>query len=177
MSYFSVPNRWRIPADALRHSFTEMAQDGIRGCEGIAMWLGHYDGDDTAVITHVALLRGPGVQKAPDRLLITADLVNDITDIAIENKLTLIGQIHSHGPLYGVDLSVVDRRAGIVVPGYLSAVAPDYALRSSTTLEECGIHVYSPAQGWQRLSPQDVREQISIVDGVHVPVLIAGAEK
>lgn len=176
MSYFSVPNRWQIPADAVRHSFTEMAQDGTRGREGIAMWLGRYDGD-TAIITHVTLLRGPGVQKAPDRLLITADLVNDLTDIAIANNVTLIGQIHSHGPLYGIDLSAVDRRAGIAVPGYLSAVAPDYALRSSTTLEECGIHLYTPAQGWQRLSPQDVRERISIVDGIHVPVLIAGTDK
>jgi len=176
MSYFSVPNRWQIPAEVVRHSFAEMARDGIRGCEGIAMWLGRYDGD-TAIITHVALLRGAGVQKAPDRLLITANLVNDLTDVAIANKVTLIGQIHSHGPLYGIDLSVVDRRAGIAVPGYLSAVAPDYALRAGTTLEECGIHLFTPAQGWQRMSPQDIRERISIADGIHVPVLVAGSDK
>jgi hypothetical protein len=161
MSYFSVPARWRIPTDAVRHSFTEMARDGIHGCEGIAMWLGRHEGD-TAIITHVVRLRGPGIQKSPDRLLISADLVNDLTDVAIENKLTLIGQIHSHSAFCGTDLS---------------AVAPDFALRAGTTIEECGIHVFIPGQRWQRLSPQDVRQRISVVDGVNVPVLVAGPDE
>lgn len=173
MTYFSIPGRWQIAADVLRHSFAEMAQDGARGCEGIAMWLGHHEGD-TAVITHVARLRGPGLHKGPDRLLINADLVNDLTDVAIENKLTLIGQIHSHGPLHSTDLSEVDKRYGIVVPGYLSAVAPDYAMRPNTTIGECGIHVFIPGHRWQRLSPQEVQQRVSIVNGVTVPVLVAG---
>jgi len=176
MSYFSVPARWQIPTDAVRHSFTEMARDGIRGCEGIAMWLGRHEGD-AAIITHVVRLRGPGIQKAPDRLLISADLVNDLTDVAIENKLTLIGQIHSHSAFCGTDLSEVDRCCGIAVPGYLSAVAPDFALRAGTTIEECGMHVFIPGQRWQRLSPQDVRQRISVVDGVLVPILVAGPDE
>ena len=79
MSYFDVPTRWVIPEAALRRSLQEMAIDGARGCEGVAMWLGHYD-RDTAVVTHIAVLRGPGVRKAPDQLLIGADLMNDIAD-------------------------------------------------------------------------------------------------
>lgn len=176
MSYFSVPTRWVIPADAVRHAFGEMARDGVHGREGIAMWLGRYDGD-TAIITHVARLRGSGIQKAAGRLFISADLVNDLTDVAIANKLTLIGQIHSHGPGGGTNLSPIDRREGIAVPGYLSAVAPDFALRAGTRLEECGIHIFIPGQAWQRLSAEDIRQRISVVDGVHVPVLVAGADE
>jgi len=173
MTYFSIPEHWRIPEAALRHSFAEMAEDGQRGCEGIAMWLGHYDGN-TAIVTHVARLRGPGILKEPDRLLISADLVNDLTDVAIENNLTLIGQIHSHGPLHTTNLSETDKRYGIAVPGYLSAVAPDYALRSETTISECGLHVFIPGKSWPRLSPTEVRQRISIVSGIIVPILVAG---
>lgn len=174
MTPFPIPKRWDIPEEAMRLSFAEMAQDGARGCEGVAMWLGHREGE-VAIVTHVARLQGPGIHKGPDHLFISADLVNDLTDVAIEHRLTLVGQIHSHGPMHGTNLSLTDRRYGIAVPGYLSAVAPDYARRRVTTIDQCGIHVFLPPQGWVRLSPSAVKERISIVTNVTVPVLIAGA--
>jgi len=173
MSYFDVPTRWVIPEAALHRSLQEMAIDGARGCEGVAMWLGHYD-RDTAVVTHIAVLRGPGVRKAPNQLLIGADLMNDIADLAIEHRLRLIGQIHSHGASSGTDLSKADRAYGIGVPGYVSAVAPDYAMRANTPISECGVHVFEPRTGWRRLSADELRARVRMVREGDVPLLVAG---
>jgi hypothetical protein len=174
MNYFETPTQWRIPEEAIRRSMTEMAIDGARGHEGVAMWLGRYEGN-TAVVTHVAALRGAGVRKSPDQLRISADLVNDLTDRAIELGLVLIGQIHSHGPMHGTFLSLTDKKFGISVPGYLSAVAPDYAMRPSTSINECGVHLFEKGHGWIRLTPEQVGERVLVVQSPRVPVLIVGS--
>jgi len=174
VNYFETPTQWRIPEEAIRHSMMEMAIDGAFGREGVAMWLGRYE-QNTAVVTHVAALRGAGVRKAPDQLLISADLVNDLTDKAIDLGLVLIGQIHSHGPLHGTSLSVTDKRYGISVPGYLSAVAPDYAMRPSTSVDECGVHLFEKGRGWIRLTPEQVAKRVLVVPSPRVPVLIVGS--
>jgi hypothetical protein len=174
MSYFETPAQWRIPEAVIRHSTTEMAIDGALEREGVAMWLGRYEGN-SAVVTHVAALRGAGVRKAPDQLLISADLVNDLTDKAIELGLVLIGQIHSHGPSHGTSLSLTDKKYGISVPGYLSAVAPDYAMRPSTSIHECGVHVFEQGRGWIRLTPEEVLKRVLVVQGPRVPVLFVGS--
>ncbi|MER3406785.1 MAG: hypothetical protein C4289_17785, partial [Chloroflexota bacterium] len=82
-----------------------------------------------AEITHVVGLRGPGVIKRPDFLRIEPWLLNDVTDLAIDLGVVLVGQVHTHGPGYGTDLSMTDRTYGIAVPFYISVVAPDYGLR------------------------------------------------
>jgi hypothetical protein len=173
MNYFFVPSAWKIPETALQRSLEEMAIDGAVGREGVTMWLGSYE-RETASITHVAVLRGPGVRKAPKFLQISSDLVNDLTDVAIERGLTLIGQIHSHGAYFGTDLSPTDRLNGISVPGYLSVVAPDYAMRPATTISECGVHIFEQRTGWRRFSPPEITQRIRMTRGIAVPVLVVG---
>lgn len=174
MSYFEIPEQWHIPEQALRASMDEMAIDGVLGHEGVAMWLGRYEGR-SAIVTHVAALRGPGVRKAPDQLLIGPDVINDLTDAAIEHGVVLIGQIHSHGPLYGTHLSLTDKKYGIAVPGYLSAVAPDYAMRPDTRIEDCGIHIFEKGVGWRRLPLREIEQRIIITQGAATTIRVGEA--
>jgi hypothetical protein len=174
MSYFETPAQWQIPEDALHLSMKEMANDGALGREGVAMWLGRYEGN-TAVVSHVAALRGLGVRKAPDQLLISADLVNDLTDKAIELGLVLVGQIHSHGPMHGTALSLTDKRYGISVPGYLSVVAPDYAMRPTTAIQDCAVHLFEKGLGWVRMTPEEVAKRVLVISGSRVPMLVVGS--
>ena len=175
MTFFAPVNTWSIPEPALAASLQEMARDGVRGDEGVALWLGRRS-EGWAEVTHVVALRGPGVIKRPDQLVIQPALVNEVTDLAIELGLVLVGQIHSHGELYGTDLSYADRTYGIRVPYYLSLVAPDYALRPQTRLEDCGVHIFEPGRGFHRLSMAEVGERLSVVAAGSVPVLTAGEE-
>lgn len=173
MAFFNVPKRWRMPLHALQLSFGEMARDGQRSWEGVALWLGRRDGED-AVVTHVVGLRGPGVVKRPDYLFISPELINEVADVASASGTYLLGQIHSHGPGYGVHLSDTDKRFGIAVPGYLSAVAPDYAMRVSTPVADCGFHLYENKL-WRRLANQELAKRLYIERDAQVALVTVEA--
>ena len=175
MRYFSPVINWIIPESALARSLQEMALDGIHGNEGVTLWLGRR-GDGQAEVTHLVALRGPGVTKRPDQLVIQAALINDVTDLAVELGVVLVGQIHSHGKLYGTDLSYADRTFGIAVPYFLSLVAPDYALRPHTRVEECGVHVFEPGSGFRRLARSEIAERLRLVASPAIPMLTVGEE-
>jgi proteasome lid subunit RPN8/RPN11 len=153
--YFRIPASWTLPEFVWRQSLDDMAIDGAKGCEGVALWFGAIEGE-TAAIRQCILLRGPGVLKRPNQLAIDAALMNKVTMAAIERGLILVGQIHSHGPFATTDLSYPDRYLGITEPGYLSLVAPDFALRPDTGLSDCGIHLHEGESGWRRLSTGEI---------------------
>ena len=171
-SLFSETTTWRLPATVLPDSLEEMAIDGRRGNEGIVLWLGRDDGE-TAEITHLVKLRGPLITKRPNQIHIESELFNDIADVAIEKKVRLVGQIHSHGRGYSLDLSPTDRIYGLQTPHYLSLVAPDYGL-TPCSITDCGIHVFQPGRGYIRLSLGEVAQKLEIIQGVHPPLIEVG---
>jgi hypothetical protein len=172
--YFSDIESWHIPEMLIADALDEMAIDGRQGNEGIALFLGR-DKDRDAEVTHLMKLRGPGLEKYPDQINIHSSLLNDVTDVAISNKVRLIGQVHSHGPGYGIGLSYTDRAYGIKTPFYLSLVAPDYAL-SSAPLRSWGVHVFMEKQGYVQLDAAEAGRRLRIVPGVSVPVITVGVE-
>lgn len=162
MIAFKTPLLWRLPAAALQASIAEMAPDGAHGCEGVALWLGRRNAG-VVTVTHVIGLRGPGVIKRPDHLFISAELLGDVTDTAIEHGVYLVGQIHSH-PGSWVDLSEADMRSGIQAPGYLSVVAPHFARDPATTPGQCGFHVFDRGR-WRRLPRWERPWRVAVVGG------------
>jgi hypothetical protein len=141
---------------------SEMAIDGTLNREGVALWLGRRDGV-TARVTLVALLRGPGVIKERARLEIAADLFNEVTDVALAHRAFLLGQIHSHGPGWPIDLSPIDHLGGLHMNGFLSVVAPDYGLRLATKISDCGVHVYEQTTGYRRMPSDELNDRIIVV--------------
>lgn len=179
-SFFPFVQTWLLPETALSDSLREMAGDGVSGNEGIVLWLGSRR-DGLAQVTHLVGLRGPNVIKQPSFLKIQTPLLNDVTDLAIELGVSLIGQIHSHGPSlgnreYATNLSMTDRLYGIRVPYYLSVVAPDYAIDERIGILDCGVHVFEPDQGYRRLSNSEVEQRITVVTRARPPFVIIGEE-
>ena len=97
-----------------------------------------------------------------------------LLEAAIDLGVSLIGQIHSHGPGYGVDLSPTDRMYGVAVPYYLSLVAPDYAVRPYTPLTECGVHVLQPGRGFRRLTTREINSRFELTQGKLPPLIVIG---
>lgn len=171
-TFFPEVRSWAIPASALEAVFAEMRADGaLRGTEGIALWFGRRERD--VRISHVVLLRGPGVVREPDFVQISDALLNDVTDEAIRLGVQLIGQVHSHGPFATTGLSWIDKTGGVRVPFYLSLVAPDFAA-GAPEIATCGAHVFEPASGWRRMSVVEVRERVTIVAGAVATVTVGG---
>src|ERR1700680_626685 len=83
-SYFSQIETWLIPETVIPDALAEMAIDGSDGNEGIVLFLGR-DRGCTAEVTHLVKLRGPGLEKHPLQIKIDAALLNEVTDVAIEN--------------------------------------------------------------------------------------------
>lgn len=173
MNYFEPIKKWRLPEHALTESMREMARDGKKGNEGIVLWLGRRTKKE-ATISHLVLLRGSGVIKRPNFLRIESWLLNEVTDITIDIGVSIIGQIHSHGSLCGVDLSPTDCTYGLAVPYYLSIVAPDYAMRKNTQISECGVHVFKKNIGYYRLSAKEVLRAIIITPDKKLPQITVG---
>jgi proteasome lid subunit RPN8/RPN11 len=172
--YFSEIESWHIPEMVIAEALAEMAIDGREGNEGIALFLGR-DDDGAAEVTHLVKLRGVGLEKYPDQINIHSSLLNEVTDVAVSSGVRLVGQVHSHGPGYGVGLSYTDRTYGVQTPYYLSLVAPDYAL-SAAPLQRWGVHVFMENQGYVRLRATEAGRRLRVIPGVHVPVITVGVE-
>jgi hypothetical protein len=169
--YFAETDIWRVPVAAIADSLAEMAIDGRSGNEGIVLWLGR-DHEEVAEVTHLVRLRGPLVQKYPDQINIDQALFNDVADLTIEQQVRLIGQVHSHGFGYSLDLSPTDREYGIQTPGYLSLVAPDYGTQRAP-IHSWGIHVFADSC-YRRLSKDEAVRRIQVTEGPQIPFLTVG---
>lgn len=174
--FFPRVDEWRLSSEAITTSFEELARDGLAGNEGVALWLGRRH-EGRADVTHVVLLRGSRIIRRPDLIDIHASLFNDVADVGISLGIRLIGQIHSHGPQVGTDLSWTDRTRGLQVPFYLSVVAPDYGLRANGGLAGCGVHVFEAARGYRRLGVEEVSRRVQVVHDLAVSQLIVGKER
>src|SRR5262245_18680201 len=79
MTFFSPVNTWDISEPAFASAIAELANDGARQCEGVALWLGQR-GHGHATVTHLVVLRSPEVVRRPDLLVIPSTVFNDVTD-------------------------------------------------------------------------------------------------
>jgi hypothetical protein len=48
MNYFPKIDNWHVPRDILAEALEEMGLDGVRGNEGICLWLGSRSDDGNA---------------------------------------------------------------------------------------------------------------------------------
>jgi proteasome lid subunit RPN8/RPN11 len=171
-SPFPEVNAWRIPIAAWVASLDELALDGELGREGIAFWLGRREAG-VAVVSAVALLRGPLIRKLSNQIVIDAGLVNELTDAAIAAGSRVVGQVHSHGGWTTTDLSETDRELGLAVPYHLSVVVPDFG-RRHVDPTDCGVHFFVPGEGFRRLSRAQVAVRLRLIDTGWVAVLKVG---
>ena len=148
---------WLLPSNLLQVSMAMMAPRGRSGNEGLALWLGR-ESQGIARVTHALELRGPGFRSSPLQLSISMLGMSAITDLAEEEDVFLLGQVHSHPGEY-IDLSETDRRYGIRVAEYLSVVCPHYAQRPATRFEDCGVHVFD-REDYRQLSPLESKRRI-----------------
>src|SRR6266571_7268745 len=172
MTPYRTPDRWLLASGLLQATMQELAIDGRLHREGVAFFLGQHQ-SAVAQLTHLCVLRGDKLRKTVDHLRIDPALMNEVTDLTIAENLQLIGQIHSHGPGYGTDLSYPDHFYGIRVPGFLSLVAPDFAQRPETELVDCGVHVFEAPGGFRRMLPSEINWRFGRLDGTRHRVVVA----
>lgn len=161
---------WLLPSDLISRSVTIMRPNGVRGCEGLALWLGTMSGT-RAEVSHVFNVHGPGFRAAPLQLQLSHRALDRLTDLCSELECFLIGQIHSHPGLF-LELSDADCIYGIRRQDYLSLVCPFYAQRDTTSVKQCGVHVFDRG-GYRRLAGSEIDRRIEVRDQ---PVVVVQCE-
>jgi hypothetical protein len=162
-AFFPSVGQWDVPEGLLEDAVKEVAIDGRKGREGTCLWLGTKSEGSAAITTSVHL-RGPGIRKSAAQISIEPWLLREVHQAARDRDLILVGQIHSHGRLYGVDLSPTDHSYGVRVPYFLSVVAPDYGQTWPIDWTDCGVHVYRPATGFMRMDDDTIHQSIKVVN-------------
>lgn len=152
---------WLFPKDLLQKSIEVMRPQGLRGNEGLALWLGKANGN-VIEITHLVEVIGPGFQTSPLFMRLSMRAMAKLTNLADGLDRYLVGQIHSH-PRTFTDLSELDKTHGIRVPNYLSVVCPHYAQLPATTLDNCGVHVFEGRE-YRRMNQVVTERRIKISD-------------
>jgi hypothetical protein len=156
---------WNIADFVWQQSLQEMARNGRYEHEGLCLWFARANEAEVQSgaidIVRAAVLRGPGIRRAPLSIRIEPALLSELTDRANDAGLVLVGQVHGH-PNDFTDLSAVDRELGFRVPHFLSAVAPEYGTDPATPLHRCGLHVYEKPLGYRRMSPDEVRQRVRL---------------
>lgn len=150
---------WTLPTDLLEQSLRVMRPHGARGREGLALWFGQ-EQDDRVRVTHVVEPYGRGFATSPYHMELSMRGMAALTDLAEKIEAPLVGQIHSHPGTF-LDLSELDERAGIRLPGYLSLVCPHYAQIRSLSLGDCGVHVFE-RDAYRRLDREEIQRRIAI---------------
>lgn len=160
--------KWILPQSLLATSIQIMAPHGLAGNEGLSLWLGREEGE-VATVTHALKLRGSGLITRPLQLQLSDRAMSQITDVASNLDLFLVGQIHSH-PGRFIDLSDVDIKYGIRIDEYLSLVCPHYAQRSDTSWSDCGLHVFDTSE-YRPMGPSEIRHRIHFDEQASLTVI------
>ncbi len=170
-------NHWIIPDGLFRASLDELARDGKKGKEGMCLWLGSRGHDRNARFTHAGFFEPNSIKNGPAHIQIEPELMLDLHKKAEANGITLIGQIHSHPKIAGVNLSYTDRTYGISVPGYLSLVVPNFAMGKHVSIENCGVHMFVRGRGYRQLTKNEVAQKIVVDPKLGFSILKIGNGK
>ncbi len=160
--YFPMTSRWVIGRGVVDATLMGLARDGRDRREGIALWLGRRVGE-TARVSHVVRLAGPGLVTREDLLEVSAELFNEVDDVCAERGLVWLGQAHTHGGAW-TGMSRTDRMFGPATPYFLSVIVPHFAQDARTTLADCGVHLLDPVDGWRTLGRDEVESRIDIAN-------------
>lgn len=171
-SPYVCAERWLLAEGLFDAVLKELTVDGREHREGVAFFLGKHVGPE-AHVTHLVVLRGAALVKREDHLQIPSAMMNEVTDHCIAEDAVLLGQVHSHGPGYGVALSYADHYLGVRTPGFLSLVCPDFGMRAGTRLQDCGVHLFEAPRGFRRLGQGEIAQRFGTLPGSPVRTLTA----
>lgn len=171
-SYAEI-SHWYMPKSAFQSTVKSLARHGREGREGIVFWLGKRH-ESQADILHIVTIPSSKMEHTSLFLDVPPETLNLVTDISSRYGVAIVGQAHSHPSGYPVDLSITDRTHGFNIPYFLSVVVPDFGQKPGTKIWDCGIHVYYPGRGYERLSKRTARKMLEFKDSDEFSVLELG---
>ncbi len=143
-------------ASAYKH-FRAMGQQGL---EGVALWVGKFDGSDF-VVTETVIPKQQGISSDNGLLYVVGEAeLRRLNCWLYDNQLRLVAQLHSHpGRAYHSDTD--DAYPIMTTQGGFSLVVPNFAA-GLPLLRNCAIFRLEQHQ-WEELTEKQVAESFEII--------------
>lgn len=152
----------QIPREFVEAIYKEFQITGAQGYERLALFAGVKEGDIFTVMQIVYpkqyLTRGPKGLS----FFVEGEELERLGDWLFEQKLSLIGQIHSH-PAEAYHSEADDEMAIITKYGGISIVVPDFG-NSDHLLQGSAFYRLMPQLGWTALAKEEITKLIKIID-------------
>jgi hypothetical protein len=152
--------RVAVPTACAMAVEAHLRQVGRAGSEGLALWVGRQEGDlfrvfETVIPRQIHHNTADGVC-----VIVEGDALHRLNVRLFRERLTLLGQIHSH-PGRAYHSSTDDAFAIATTVGCLSLVVPDFA-RAPFAISRCATYRLDAAARWRQVSPRDAAAMIVV---------------
>jgi len=135
-----------LPEDGLTTILGDVGHYGKAGLETGAFLIARLDEQD---VDTVALLGDQGIERHPDYLVISGVAMAALFNWADDHESRVVAQLHSHA--LEARMSVTDKRFGLTVEGFTSAIVP-YAARPTADPNRWGWWTFRGG-GWVSAQP------------------------
>lgn len=162
MNLPSPTTRYRVPARILRETRTLLAPLSAKRKEGVVVWWGIVNADDTADV--ITAYRPRQISsRTPSGLWvrIPSDAVTELIDTMPES-MTVLTRLHTHGEdAYHSEMD--DQNMLIAHQGAISIVIPHFAVEP-ISLSRCSVNMLVHGHGWVELGATEIAKRFEVVD-------------
>lgn len=151
-----------VTREVLEETIKSLRAFGEQGCEGLVLWLGHINNDDSCEVEQVLTPPQDSI-KSEDGVgyFVTSETLFSLNKFLSSSGLRLLAQVHSH-PGRAYHSSADNRYCIVTVEGGFSIVVPNFGFGPLDLLQWA---TYRLVRGvWQKLSSTAVRTTF-LVDG------------
>lgn len=137
----------KLPLSVVQRTHSHLFDAGVRGLEGIALWVGVHD-RDVFQVRDVIVPHQQGIRSDHGlAVTVSGTELHRINIHLYKSGLRLIAQIHSH-PTHAYHSEMDNEYAIATALGSFSLVVPDFA-RDPFSIEHCAIYRLTPSTWWQ----------------------------
>ncbi len=152
-----------LPIDIADETQVQLRAIGEHGYEAFALWAGDIEGKEASVrALYIPAQEGLRSDEGVCVVVGGEDL-HRLNMWLYEHSLTLIAQVHSH-PEDAYHSETDDTYPIIATAGGLSLVVPHFA-RGPFSLDEWALYRLSLGGEWMKLTDNEARELIALVEG------------
>ena len=149
-----------VPFEILEETTTSLQEYGDRLCEGLVLWLGTINVDNTACVTKMLTPEQKSI-KSEEGLgySVNSQTLFNINKMLSGSGLRLLAQVHSH-PGRAYHSQADDRYCIVTTEGGFSIVVPDFGFGPTDLLQWATYRLTNGS--WRKLSKYNVKNIFQI---------------
>lgn len=149
-----------VPYQILLETSEALRLYGKKGCEGLVLWLGHMNDDNTCRVEKILVPPQDSIKSEEGvGYFVTSETLFALNKHLSTTGLRLLAQVHSH-PTWAYHSGTDDRYCIVTVEGGISIVVPNFAF-GPTDLSKWATFRLDSGR-WKELSGKDVKSFFDI---------------